>query len=267
MRNFFITIAFSLLALLLVSCNSGGGDSSTPPPTQTTGQFIDDKVQGLNYHCSSGTTDVTDSNGNYTCKIGDDVTFKVGDATIGTLAAQSDFFTPYSFYPTSLEASLNLASLLQSLDSDGDDTNGIIVIDSALAGKLSADTNFLSPTFKIDTEADLGIVLISHTEAQRRLNTNIEDNGGTVPVGGEMPVADAGLNQSAHIGDTVTLNGSGSYDTIQRELTYKWCFIIKPTNSTAVLSDSSIVNPTFTADIAGEYVVALIVNNGECIVL
>ena len=95
-----LTLLFT--TLLFLGCGGGGGSSSeggggTPPPSQTTGQFIDDKVQGLTYTCSSGTAGVTNANGDYTCNAGDDVTFKVGVMTIGTLAAQAQFFTPPKF--------------------------------------------------------------------------------------------------------------------------------------------------------------------------
>ncbi len=181
MKTYIKILTFTSALVLILSGCGGGSSSPTTPPT-ITGQFIDEKVQGLVYTCTSGKVGVTNSNGDYTCNVGDHVTFKVGDTTIGTLAAQSDFFTPYSFYPTSLDASLNLASLLQSLDSNGDANNGTIVIDIALAANLPTDTDFASPTFRVDTELALGITLISQSEAQRNLNKNIEDNGGTVPI-------------------------------------------------------------------------------------
>lgn len=153
-----------LIFLFFTGCGITNEDESKATKT-IKGQFIDDKVQGLNYSCSSGLKGVTDSNGNYTCKIGDDVTFKIGNTVIGTLAAQRDFFTPYSFFPSSREASLNLASLLQSVDSDGDKSNGIIVIDNSLVIQLSSNILFTSPTFRTDIKKDLGIELIPEDQA------------------------------------------------------------------------------------------------------
>lgn len=78
------------------------------------------------------------------------------------------------------------------------------------------------------------------------------------------PVANAGANQSdVAIGSTVTLDGSGSSDPDGDTLTYKWTMTAKPTGSGAVLSDSTIVKPKFTADKAGSYTVQLIVNDGK----
>ncbi|UJS17316.1 MAG: PKD domain-containing protein [Candidatus Jettenia sp.] len=76
------------------------------------------------------------------------------------------------------------------------------------------------------------------------------------------PVANAGSDQSVHVGNTVMLNGSGSSDPDGDLLTYNWSFISKPGGSSATLSDSTLVNPTFTVDKAGTYKVSLVVNDG-----
>ena len=78
------------------------------------------------------------------------------------------------------------------------------------------------------------------------------------------PVAVAGPNQSGiAIGSLVQLNGSGSTDVDGDPLTYKWTLITVPANSTAQLSSTTTVNPTFVADKSGQYVAQLIVNDGK----
>ncbi len=75
-------------------------------------------------------------------------------------------------------------------------------------------------------------------------------------------MANAGPNQDVYTGSLVTLDGSGSSDPDGDPLTYNWSFASKPGDSTATLSDATIINPTFTADIEGTYVITLLVNDG-----
>jgi len=78
-----------------------------------------------------------------------------------------------------------------------------------------------------------------------------------------LPLADAGADQSVAVGDLVTLDGSGSSDPEGSLLTFAWTLLSKPGGSLATLSDATIVNPQFTVDQAGSYVVELIVNDGS----
>ena len=76
-------------------------------------------------------------------------------------------------------------------------------------------------------------------------------------------MADAGPNQSVSTGTLVTLDGNVSSDADPGDqLTFDWVFIDMPDGSTATLSDSIAVNPTFTPDVDGTYVVSLIVSDG-----
>ena len=76
------------------------------------------------------------------------------------------------------------------------------------------------------------------------------------------PTANAGVDQNVVAGTVVTLDGSTSTVDIRQTLTYAWTLTTKPANSTATLSSSTSAKPTFTADIAGTYVAALVVNSG-----
>jgi hypothetical protein len=76
------------------------------------------------------------------------------------------------------------------------------------------------------------------------------------------PVANAGLDQTVQVGDQVTLDGSGSYDVDDDPLSFLWSFISRPAGSMATLDITDPVHPIFTADVAGTYVVQLIVNDG-----
>ncbi|MEO8751871.1 MAG: PKD domain-containing protein, partial [Casimicrobiaceae bacterium] len=83
-----------------------------------------------------------------------------------------------------------------------------------------------------------------------------------VTTGNSPPVANAGPDQSVFVGDTVTLNGTGSTDVDGDPLTYSWTLTSKPAGSVAVLVNAAAVSPTFVVDKAGTYTAQLIVNDG-----
>ena len=73
------------------------------------------------------------------------------------------------------------------------------------------------------------------------------------------PVADAGANATVALGAMVTLDGSGSSDADGDLLDYAWTLTNVPEGSGAALDDSAAVNPTFVADVAGDYRARLVV--------
>ncbi|MFQ3220924.1 MAG: hypothetical protein ACI96W_003306, partial [Paraglaciecola sp.] len=81
------------------------------------------------------------------------------------------------------------------------------------------------------------------------------------------PMADAGINQAIHAGDSVILDGSGSFDdnTPIIDLDYAWNFSSKPFASNAELIDADTVSPSFVADLSGTYIVQLVVTDEDAL--
>jgi parallel beta-helix repeat protein len=77
----------------------------------------------------------------------------------------------------------------------------------------------------------------------------------------DPPQAHAGPSQQLYVKDKVILDGSGSSDPNGDSISYQWKFISKPKASTAKLSNPKAVNPTFVADVPGNYTVQLIVKD------
>lgn len=84
-------------------------------------------------------------------------------------------------------------------------------------------------------------------------------SGSTAPT---PPSANAGADQSLEYGGTVTLDASGSSSPRSATLSYTWTLASKPATSTAALSSTTALNPSFIADIPGTYEADLVANDG-----
>ena len=117
------------------------------------------------------------------------------------------------------------------------------------------------PTFIADLE---GVYVLSLTVNDGKISSDAATV--TVTASGDAhnvaPVANAGAAQSVTRSSVVTLNGSGT-DASGLPLKYSWSFTSKPTGSKAALSSATVARPTFTADVAGAYVLNLVVSNDE----
>ena len=77
------------------------------------------------------------------------------------------------------------------------------------------------------------------------------------------PTANPGPSQNVLVGTVVNMDGSASKDSDGGTLTFKWTLIGKPIGSAATLTNPGYPNPKFTADLAGNYVLSLVVNDGK----
>ncbi|MEQ1505195.1 MAG: PKD domain-containing protein [Myxococcota bacterium] len=78
----------------------------------------------------------------------------------------------------------------------------------------------------------------------------------------EGPVANAGPDQTVDVGEQVVLNGSSSYDPDADPLTFAWTMVTVPGGSSAAIGQPNTALPQFTADVAGVYVIDLVVDDG-----
>ena len=141
-----ITLA---LAAAAITAMTGCGSSSSTSSTAFTGALVDSGVQGVTYFCG-GKTGVTGANGHFDCTTAP-VSFSLGTITLGTIDAIT---SDYLVFPQDIVGVprtqvngvvTNMAILFQSLDSDGDPTNGITIAPATVA-LLNSTTSPLNIT-------------------------------------------------------------------------------------------------------------------------
>ncbi|MBF0340406.1 MAG: putative Ig domain-containing protein, partial [Magnetococcales bacterium] len=118
------------------------------------GFFVDAPVEGLAY-ASGGMTGTTDANGGFYYRPGDKITFTLGglvlgEVTMGEVADSSVTLTPLTLATSSGQTNQNIVSnllrLLQTLDSDGDPSNGITISAATISHAAGLQIDLSLPT-------------------------------------------------------------------------------------------------------------------------
>lgn len=128
------------------------------------------------------------------------------------------------------------------------------------SAKLSDLLAAVTPTLLLDVAGTYALSLVVN---DGKVSSAASAVTLTAALANAAPVANAGLAQSIVAGSAVTLEGSTSSDADGDVLTYAWVLSSKPDGSVAALGGASSAKPTFTADIAGNYVASLVVNDGS----
>lgn len=167
----------------VTNCSGSSGDTSSSGD-ESTGVFVDSAVGGVTYTTSSGLSGTTNSSGQFSYNAGDTASFSIGDVSLGSVTAAA-VLTPVEVMGASGTADqkvVNLARLLQTLDSDGDPSNGIEITSSTSNSLKGKSLNFDVPvdTFTNDStiaqiQTAVGKTLISATSALNHLHTTLSE--------------------------------------------------------------------------------------------
>ncbi len=168
--------AFLLISpsLFLIACGGGGGgtDNTAPTATEQKGQFIDSLVSGLRYETPT-TSGVTDTQGRFSYRDGETIRFYVGDVFIGKASGRA-IITPIELVNNANDESnvhvQNILIFLQSIDEDGDESNGITITTNATnaATGQSADFSLAKGVFETNAAVQTLISTIRNSNGQTR---------------------------------------------------------------------------------------------------
>ena len=127
--------------------------------------------------------------------------------------------------------------------------------------KLSA-IGVVQPTFTVPIGTKAGTAFLISLMVSNTDDTNSESDSVNIVVVNSDPIADAGLDQSARVGDLVTLDASASTDLNKDNLSYEWS---GPTNIR--LSNITSQQPTFTiaqgVEAGTSYLFTLTINDDQ----
>lgn len=208
-----------LMSVVLLStvygCGGGGGGSTTG-----SGKFVDSPVGGMNYQ-SGGESGITDSDGGFRYEIGKPVTFFIGGVQIGqpvTINADAATISPIDLVPNASGVSnstvTNISRFLQSIDDDGDSSNGIAItqkVANAVANSHISSANFQETTtlFAQNIASDLigvmnarrvgGGSLVSANTAQAHLTSTLNALPKSNPPGTNAGGSESSNDNSAQI--------------------------------------------------------------------
>ena len=183
-----IVILSALTAALLTACGGGSSGGSTNNATNNSGvlsgRFVDSAVAGLQYETATQ-SGVTASDGSFNYQSGESITFSIGDIALPTVPA-AEVMTPLSVFSTTdiVDTRVNnLAQLLQTLDTDGNPNNGIVLSEAANASAAGLNVDFSSAGFAdqvvnlVANSGSTNTALVDRVEALEHLQATLFDEG------------------------------------------------------------------------------------------
>lgn len=183
-----VAVPLSVAIALTAGCldSSDGGGSSSPDEDASpanVGTFVDSRVSGLSYETASDSGE-TDGNGQFPYVEGETITFSIGDIALPEITVKRTITPQDVFDASDLSDTrvINLARYLQTIDSDGDPSNGILIAEAARTAASGTDSiDFDSPDFDKEIEpiidaSKLGErTLVSEQDAEDHLRDTLDD--------------------------------------------------------------------------------------------
>tara|TARA_R110001583_G_scaffold53742_1_gene165370 strand:+ start:1289 stop:2203 length:915 start_codon:yes stop_codon:yes gene_type:complete len=211
------TLLATFPVLLLTAC--GGSDSSDNMSTtnndtnpQFSGYFIDGAVENINFTTATQ-SGKTDAQGKFTFQQDEDITFSIGNIRFPSISAATTL-TPLNLFSTEDINNLSVVNalrLLQSLDDDGDVSNGITIPPQAHLLATALNVDFSSTDFEtqvsdlLANSGAVGTTLISADQAISHFQSTLDALQQTIP---------------SECGQTHTLVGnSADFSTLAHEVT------------------------------------------------
>ena len=176
----------TLCCISLAGCSSNSSTPAGEVGAALTGVFLDSAVEGISYRTET-LSGVTSQSGEFQYISSESVTFSIGDLVFPTISA-AETVTPLDMSTSSNVSDnvvINTAMLLQSLDVDGDPSNGITISNEAVASATAVDLTVnpdeLSQNSEVITlianSGSSNTEIVSSANAVRHLQNTLVDSG------------------------------------------------------------------------------------------
>lgn len=257
------------VAMGLSACGGGGGGGGA---ITSQGQFQDSAVEGLSY-AAGGLTGETDAQGTFFFPLGASVQFSIGGIKLPVATAKT-VMTPVDLVPGARDeidlTVTNIARLLQTLDDDGDPSNGITITEAVRNGAAGRSIDFGVTDFENDGNVQIVVseltaltpagprILVSSQDAQDHLRVTLlgilsgtysgtytGDDVGTFTALVDAAGVITGSGVSTLIGGDFTFNGTV---TSSGEATFA------PVAGTISSGATFEGNMTFTGEVSGTWI-------------
>lgn len=280
-KNNWISLV-GLCCLILSACGGGGGGDAAPAPALVTvtppsiGVFVDSAVENIYYETKTQ-KGYTNALGEFKYAVGETVTFSIGSIRLPTVTAGAKI-TPLDLAQSSGNPSgsipadtfANLLVLLQSLDADQTPGNGIKLTEESKSLSSASLSIFVSPSVFSNSNEIRTLIAAAkvkdQTGAFATAPVSLESAQAhfTVANPSTKAIAIATASGKAVVGNTITLNGTASYDVNGLALSsYRWSVTGSPAYSNATINNPTSSSASLSINVAGDYVVQLSVTNAS----
>ncbi len=168
-KTIFTTFTTAAIISLVAAC---GGDGDSTLQT-TSGVFVDSAVEGLRY-VSGDLNGTTNANGAFQCQ--STVQFYIGDILLGE-ATCGEIITPVDLVSGATDHSdptvTNIARFLQTLDDDGNPSNGITVTTAITALASGESIDFAQGIAAFESNSSIQSLVNSLTSARNAGPANL----------------------------------------------------------------------------------------------
>ena len=260
-KNGSILLSTVASAILLSGCGSSDSSSTvqTTRPTSI-GYLVDSAASGVSYTCGAY-GGITGSDGSFLYNTGDTCSFRIGTTVLGSSTVSSDgYMTPGDLSgaggaDSTASSTLMIARLLQSLDEDGDPSNGISISSSTHSSmQTSLDAKTLNETQLQTIVQSAGKSLRALSTAQSHLEATLRAigrlSGGSTNSGGSSGGSGGGGGSSCTAStipsissSSITSSSSGGTLSATVDCASTLYYVALPTEMTA---------PSATQIVAGQ---------------